>query len=45
MAHHDINSENIFGQEEYVAPMRIIALDSAKDLGAKIDAHLTQWAQ
>lgn len=45
MAHHDINSENIFSQEEYVAPMRIIALDSAKDLGAKIDAHLTQWAQ
>ncbi len=45
MAHHDINSENIFSQEEYVAPMRIIALSSAKDLGAKIDAHLTQWAQ
>lgn len=45
MAHHDINSENIFSQEGYVAPMRIIALSSAKDLGAKIDAHLTQWAQ
>lgn len=45
MAHHDINSENIFSQEEYVAPMRIIALSGAKDLGAKIDAHLTQWAQ
>lgn len=45
LAHHDINSENIFNQEEYVAPMRLIALDSAKELGGKIDAHLTQWAQ
>jgi len=45
MAHHDINSENIFSQEDYVAPLQIIALDSAKELGAKIDAHLTQWAQ
>ncbi len=45
MAHHDITSENIFGQEDHVAPMRLIALSSAKELGAKIDAHLTQWAQ
>jgi ribose-phosphate pyrophosphokinase len=45
LAHHDITSENIFEQEDYVAPMHIIALSSAKELGAKIDAHLTQWAQ
>lgn len=45
LAHHDINSENIFSQEDHVAPMRLIALSSAKELGAKIDAHLTQWAQ
>ena len=45
MAHHDINSENIFSQEDNVAPMRLIALDGARELGAKIDAHLTQWAQ
>ncbi len=25
--------------------MRLIALDGAKELGGKIDAHLTQWAQ
>ena len=45
LAHHDINSENIFSQEDHVAPMRLIALSSAKELGEKIDAHLTQWAQ
>lgn len=45
MAHHDITSETIFDREENVAPLNIIALDSAKELGAKIDAHLTQWAQ
>lgn len=45
MSHHDINSENIFEQEYNVAPLHIIALSSAKELGAKIDSHLTQWAQ
>lgn len=45
VAHHDITSETIFDREENVAPLNIIALDSAKELGAKIDAHLTQWAQ
>lgn len=45
MSHHDITSETIFDREDNVAPLHIIALSSAKELGAKIDAHLTQWAQ
>ena len=36
--------EIIFNEEKRVAPLRIIALQSAAEMGKKIDYYLTQWA-
>ncbi len=38
-------AEELFRKEKQVAPLRIIALSSAKELGDKIDHHLTTWAK
>lgn len=37
--------EILFNQEDCVAPLRLIALESATELGQKINAHLMKWAQ
>lgn len=39
------SGEIIFNTEDRVAPLSIIALQSAAELGEKINAHLTDWAQ
>lgn len=39
------SGEIIFNQADRVAPLSIIALEGAKELSEKIDAHLTEWAQ
>ena len=36
--------EIIFNEEKRVAPLRIIALQSAAEMGKQIDYYLTQWA-
>ena len=41
---HNITSETIFVYLVKVAPLSIIALESARELGEKINAHLTEWA-
>ena len=41
---HNITSETIFAEQDKVAPLSIIALESARELGEKINAHLTEWA-
>jgi len=42
----DIKSaEGLFLKEKQVAPLRIIALSSAKELGDRIDHYLTTWAK
>ena len=38
------SGEIIFNQEDRVAPLSIIALQSATELGEKINAYLTDWA-
>lgn len=38
------SGEIIFNQEDRVAPLSIIALQSATELGKKINAYLTDWA-
>jgi len=38
-------AEELFRKEKQVAPLRIIALRSAQELGEKIDHHLTTWAK
>lgn len=38
-------ASTIFEQKTSVAPLRIIALPGAEELGHKIDGYLTQWAQ
>lgn len=42
---HNITSETIFDQQDRVAQLSLIALEGAKELGEKIDAHLTEWAR
>ncbi|MDE6424807.1 MAG: ribose-phosphate pyrophosphokinase [Ruminococcus sp.] len=37
------SSENLFGQTN-VPPMGIIAMESVKEIGAKIDKYLVEWA-
>lgn len=37
------SSENLFGQTN-VSPMGIIAMESVKEIGAKIDKYLVEWA-
>ena len=39
------SGEDIFGREDHVAPLSIIAMQSSKDLGDKINAHLVGWAK
>ncbi|MBE6763129.1 MAG: ribose-phosphate pyrophosphokinase [Ruminococcaceae bacterium] len=42
----DIKSaEELFIKEKQVAPLRIIALNSAKELGDRINGYLTEWAK
>lgn len=38
------SGESIFTQESSVAPLNVIALKSATELGDKINAHLVKWA-
>ncbi len=38
-------ADTIFEQKTSVAPLRIIALPGAEELGKKINGYLTQWAQ
>ena len=39
-----ITSENVFKLEANVAPLRIISMNGAQDLGKKIEDHLLRWA-
>jgi len=39
-----ITSENVFNIENNVAPLRIISMNGAQDLGKKIEDHLMRWA-
>ena len=39
-----ITSENVFNLEANVAPLRIISMNGAQELGAKIEQHLLRWA-
>ena len=39
-----ISSENVFAQDGHTAPLRIIAMNGAQELGAKIEGHLLNWA-
>ncbi len=38
------SSEILFGRESTVAPIGIIAMNSVKELGSKIDKYLVEWA-
>ncbi|MGN0171618.1 MAG: ribose-phosphate pyrophosphokinase [Acutalibacteraceae bacterium] len=40
-----MTAANLFSQEKQVAPLRIIALRSAEELGKKVDYYLTSWAK
>ena len=44
MEHH-YTGETIFQEADQVAPLRIIALSSARELGEKINNHLIGWAK
>ena len=39
-----ITSENVFNLEANVAPLRIISMNGAQELGKKIEDHLLNWA-
>ena len=39
-----ITSENVFNLEANVAPLRIISMNGAQELGKKIEGHLLDWA-
>ncbi len=39
-----ITSENVFNLEANVAPLKLISMNGAQDLGAKIEGHLLRWA-
>ncbi len=39
-----ITSENVFKLEANVAPLRIISMNGAQELGKKIEDHLLRWA-
>ena len=39
-----ITSENIFAQEVGMAPLKLIAMNGAQELGDKIEGHLKRWA-
>ena len=38
-------AESVFELGTEVAPLRIISMNGAQDLGAKIEGHLAKWAQ
>lgn len=38
-------AQSLFSLEDRVAPLGIIALEGAEELGEKIDAHLVRWAK
>ena len=38
-------ASDLFMKEKQVAPLRIIALSSAKELGDKINYYLTEWSK
>ena len=38
-------AQSLFSVEDRVAPLGIIALEGAEELGEKIDAHLVRWAR
>lgn len=40
-----MKSQSLFSLENRVAPMGIIAMDGARELGSKIDSYLVQWAR
>ncbi len=40
-----ISCESVFSHQERVAPLQIIALEGAKELGNKINEHLVGWAK
>ena len=40
-----ITSSNVFNLEANVAPLRIISMNGAQELGAKIEDHLLRWAR
>ncbi len=40
-----MTAAKLFADEKQVAPLRIIAMQSAKDLGDKINHYLTTWAR
>ena len=39
-----ITAESVFNLEANVAPLRIISMNGAQELGAKIEEHLLNWA-
>ncbi len=40
-----ISSENVFAQDANTAPLRLIAMNGAQDLGDRIEWHLQNWAK
>lgn len=40
-----VSAETIFNEDTSVAPLRIIAMESAKELGEEINGYLTRWAE
>ena len=39
-----ISSENVFAQDAHAAPLRLIAMNGATELGDRIERHLLNWA-
>lgn len=40
-----ISSENVFAQDANTAPLRLIAMNGAQELGDRIEWHLQNWAK
>lgn len=40
-----ISSENVFAQDANTAPLRLIAMNGAEELGDRIEWHLQSWAE
>lgn len=41
----EVSASEIFNSQDHVAPLGIIAMESARDLGKKINAHLVEWSK
>lgn len=41
----EITSENIFAQPERVAPLKLVPLESARELTERVNYYLTSWAK